>query len=192
MDVLNNPDFLTAAPHIIEAIYALDKLYISSEVQLINALERYIVHNQTDDSNIVEKVRPALGHIRFLTLFENQIARTTLLNPEDSLALIGCLPSDTEVSDIPSFLSSNRQIRGNLRNVNDFEMMWKLHPLYTDKRCTICSSSYHPPWDCTGSFYEVRTKLKDIYQKYKHVNLLDYNSDDLKVVYEIYKAMGKL
>lgn len=95
----------------IEAIYNLNVLNISSEAELIDALEIYVNHHKTNDSNIAEKVRPAVSHIRFLTLDALRIAQTTLLNDSDIVSVIRCLASGEEVSKMPPFLSSNKQIR---------------------------------------------------------------------------------
>lgn len=119
--ILHSPAFLKADPKTIEVIYNLNDLSIRSEAVLINALERYIGHNQQNDSDIAEKVRPAVNHIRFLTLDALRIGQTILLNAEDAVSVIRCFTSDS-ATKMPIFLSSYREKRDNPsdREVREF------------------------------------------------------------------------
>lgn len=187
MDVINSPKFLTTNPKTLEAIFKLDALNITSEMQLINALERYIKHNQEDDDDIGEKVRPALSHIRFLTLSPTLVSQTTLLDPEDVLKVIGCLPPDGEASKMPTFLSLNNKKRG--FSSLDMEMVRQLSEVYSSRLCFHCGTYAHKIWTCTAAMDPARrTALKNIYEKYNHVWLLEYDRDDLKAIYEMYKT----
>lgn len=187
-DVINSQTFLRAEPKIVEAIYKLNALSITSELQLINALERYIDHNQALIRDIVEQVRPALGHIRFLTIAAPLVAQTTLLKSNDVVAVVGCLSSDAELCKMPTFLSSNNKKRAFPDSA--MKMVRKLNSWYFEKYCPACRSAY-AYWTCPShSTTESAMKLKNIYQKYKHVWLLDYSLDDLKAVYEVFKSLN--
>lgn len=193
MEILNSPNFFTAHPKTIKALYNLDTLKITSEALLVIALERYIDHNQAQDPDIAEKVRPALSHIRFLTLSAPQIAETTLLNAEDALQVVGCLPSSASLSKMPNFVSLNNQKRTLLRTEDELAMIRKLSSVYSDKFCNYCVNfnriSNHACWKCPNiTPSENGTKIFNIYQKYKHVWLLDYDLDDVKDVYEVYRS----
>lgn len=193
MDVIKSQSFLKADPKIIETIFKLNKLNIDSEAQLIKALECYIEHNKADNSDIAEKVRPVLSHIRFLTLTAPQITETTLLNAADALAVTECLSSEAAVSKMPTFLSLNNQKRA--FTISVMRKIRTLSKVYVEGYCYNCTggrnSANHAYWNCSICS-ENSIKLKTIYQKYKHVWLLDYNLEDLKAVYEVYKNLGRI
>lgn len=192
-DVINSESFLTADPTTIEAIFKLNVLNITSEVQLIQALERYVSHNQQADRDIAKKVRPALSHIRFLTLSAALISQTTLLDPADALAVIGCLSSNCKM---PTFLSTNDQNRSAVKVVTSIklEMMRRLNEVYSSKYCPCCNAST-PVWECKSFFghlgFTNHTTLKNIYEKYGHTWLYDYDAKDLATVYDIYNHLYK-
>lgn len=178
---------MSAEPKTLEIIFKLKALNIDSEVQLMVALERYIKHNQKEDREIVEKVRPALNRIRFLTLSPKLVSQTSLLDPEDVLTVIGCLPPDGDVSKMPSSLSIN--IKQRQLPVSDMQMVRNLSEVYSSKLCFLCGTNAHTIWDCSRALDQPRrTILKNIFDKYKHVWLMEYNQDDLKTVYDIYKG----
>lgn len=101
---------MSTTPKTIETIFKANYLDIESETTLIYALERYIKHNEEDDLDVKEKVRPALNHIRFLTLTPKEISRTSLLTADEIKLVIETL-TDDELSKMPSYLSVNKMIR---------------------------------------------------------------------------------
>ncbi|XP_063708482.1 BTB/POZ domain-containing protein 2-like [Culicoides brevitarsis] len=191
VDVLNSPKFLDADPKTIEAIFKLDALKITSEKQLVDALERYIKHNVEDDPEIAQKVRPALCQIRFLTLTPVVVAETTLLDSDDALMVIGCLTPEGDVSKMPTWLSMNAKKR--TKEAQDMDKIRKLSNVYFAKYCVYCGTS-HASWNCSSGYLDStrRSTLKEIYEKYKHVFLIDYEKEDVESVFEIFKAWGRV
>lgn len=154
-------------------------------MELVYALERYIKHNEPMDKKIAIKVRPALNHIRLLTLSPKLVSQITLLNPEDILTVIGCLPPEGDTSKMPPVLSSictARAMNGEFKH-----MVRKLSEVNSTKLC-FCGGR-HGIWNCSSYFDQARrTTLKGIYEKYNHVWLMDYDKTDLKTIYDMYKA----
>lgn len=104
--------FLTANPETVEAIFKLDKPAVHSELDFVRALESFIKKRKENDSNIAKKVRSSLNCIRFLTLTPMEIAKTTLLTPEEIKAVIICLSSEEDFVKMPDGFSLNKKGRG--------------------------------------------------------------------------------
>lgn len=191
VDVISSPKFLNAEPKTLETIFKLDALNIDSEMQLIVALERCIKHNEKGASDIEEKVRPALNCIRFLTLSPTLLSKTSLLDPENVLTVIGCLPPDGDASKMPTTLSISTKQRGKVGL--DADKIRALSDLYSAKLChkcyTVGNSSFHAIWNCSSVDATLRTTLKNIYEKYKSTFLMNYDPDDLISVYDFYKTL---
>uniref|UniRef100_A0A336L1T4 CSON002000 protein n=1 Tax=Culicoides sonorensis TaxID=179676 RepID=A0A336L1T4_CULSO len=135
-EVLISPEFLAADPLTIEVIFKLENPSINTELDFVYAIERYIEHNKDNaDKNVAEKVRPALIHIRFLTLNASDIAKTSLLTPQEIKRVISCLSSERDLSKMPPYLSVNTKRRSsNLKN----EKVRLLFEVYNSKTCYRC------------------------------------------------------
>lgn len=178
-------------PKTIETIFALDSLTIDSELELIYALERYIKHNENDDPDIAQKIRPALNYIRFLTLSPKEIARTTLLTFEEIKQVIESFQPDGQLSKMPPFLSVDTNDRA--FSVSYKTMIRDLHDVFTDKLCNLCLSNgktaNHAIWGCDSLNEVGRETLKGIYDEYEHTFLYDYKREHLKNLYDIYQIL---
>lgn len=196
-EVLQSSEFVTAKPETVEFIFQLANPAVTSELDLVWALERYINFNKTNDSEIAMKVRPASNSIRFLTLSATDIATTSLLTLEEKLSVIECLPPKKDLTKMPTSLSSSCIKRNKGKFVSQClkKMIDALNGVYKENPCRACeqngfSTKGHSLWECTKSqscTIIQKTDLKRIYDKYKHIQLISYDEDDLKTVYEIYK-----
>lgn len=165
----------------------MEALSVASELDLVWALERYIKHNEDEDEEIEQKVRPALNYIRFLTLAPQDIARTTLLSPDEIKNVIESLPPNGELSKMPQSLSVVSTKRA--ASVSDVDMMKALHEVYSVKFCIRCSNAgTHAVWNCPNLDANRRLALKNVYDEYQSTFLMEYERDDLKAVYDWYKS----
>lgn len=191
-EVINGQQFLEAQPETLKVIYELDTLEIESEVDLIKALERYIEHNQKNDSEIVGKVRPALNNIRFLTMKAKEVVRTSLLTPEEKVDVIHGLEPDVDLSKMPKDFSLNTNNRSYL--VPRTKMIRSLSDVYSFTICNFCRRC-HALWNCNFFFVvqsrvQSRKTVSTIFNKYEHVSLKEYECADLETIYGIYKQWG--
>lgn len=188
-EVLRSSEFLSAAPEIVNFIFGLSKCAISAELEFLWALERYVNFNSDTDPDIDEKVRPALQSIRFLTLSAVDISRTFLLTQTEKNAIIDSLPPKGIAAKMPAPFCKKYKERSLMKKI---DMILALKDLYVLGKCCACAKvrnkkHNHAFWSCP---FTKNQKLVEIFVKYQHTNLIDYDLDDLENVYMIYRKNG--
>ncbi|XP_063710051.1 uncharacterized protein LOC134838450 isoform X2 [Culicoides brevitarsis] len=191
--VIISTEFLTANPESVNLIFQSEHLSINSEMELVWALQRYIDHNQERDPKIALKVRPALQIIRFLTLRENDIRQTSLLSDDEKKAIIECLKdssldSDSNLAGMPDGFSISRSKR--ISKIHILSKIFKGYSFRCINPCHYTSYSNHSSWNCCNLSVSVRNKIKEIFEKYEHTNIVLYSNDDLISLYEAYTEGG--
>lgn len=182
-------------PETVEFIFQLNNAVVSSELDFVWALERYISFNKEKDPDIVMKVRSALNSIRFLTLRPTDILRTSLLTAEEKDSVIESLPPNEDFSKMPANLSLNVNKRkfGRVLPYATKKKIISLAGLYTAEVCGFCvgrsNDSNHALWYCPIFNFSRKADVRQIYEKNTHVQLISYSAADLKTIYEIYKSI---
>lgn len=170
-------------------------------MDLIKALQNFVKHNTNTYPDIMTLVRPAINQIRFLTLTPKQITQTSLLSPDEALQVIASLPPQKNLSKMPAGLSHSKVKRLGKTNL---QMVHVLSEVYTSKMCIRCIrnnamiTNQQPPvlvehaiWNCIlFNMHTSKSLIGNIFKKYNHVCLMEYDSADLKAVYDIYKKWG--
>ncbi|XP_063710053.1 BTB/POZ domain-containing protein 1-like [Culicoides brevitarsis] len=196
LEILADESFLNAEISTVETLFKQDSLQIESEMDLVKALERYIEHTE-DRTGIIEKLRPAVNSIRFLTLSFEQLAevvsRYPILSSDEVLNVMSCLLPDKNCSKMPKGLSVSRQIRHN--SVDCCQMARLLSNVYSSKFCPHClpieRPANHPIWLCPRfSNFSKKIFVKNTYLKYGHAALMEYSYNDLKKIYQLYVDCG--
>lgn len=139
----------------------------------------------------MEKVRPAVNCIRFLTLSVTDIVRTSLLTQEEKMSIVETVSSHDDLSKMPTDLSVLREKRETKVFVKESvkNMICCLNDIYTTKYCCYCKLKNwnydHAIWYCR---YAETEELENIYTKYNHNFLFEYEPADVKKIFEIFKA----
>lgn len=179
--------FLSSGIMTIKQIFSLQVLKLKSEMDLVKALERYILANQEKCPEVAKSVRPAINLIRFLTLKTSEIVQTSLLTAEEIINVIACLPPQQDLSKMPQGLSVSKRKR---HFINQLSMVMELNDIYSAKICPYSCTYQHALWDCPKiavKNYNNKALLAEIFKKYNHTLLMEYNLQDLQTVYDIYK-----
>ncbi|XP_063698615.1 BTB/POZ domain-containing protein 6-B-like [Culicoides brevitarsis] len=172
-NILKSSEFLFVSPDIVNFIFKLKNKILDSELDLVYALERYIHVNMKFDTQIEEKVQPAINSIDFSALPTDEIVRTSLLTTEAKKDLI-----DGNINNDLSKVVPSISIR---------KMARKVHAVYSENYCALCPiQRNHSPWDCYHNS-EWAEKILEIYEKYNHTFVMDYKFNDLKGIYELYR-----
>lgn len=124
--------FLRVHPRVLNWIYALNDLNIN-EIDLIRIAEKYkAFHQEAGRHAISAQIQPAINHIRFLSMTEDQINSTSFLSADEKKCLIMADKS------VPMYLSRRRFGRcNNLINIICDDEHWK--KLYDENKIKLGS-----------------------------------------------------
>ncbi|KAL0849829.1 hypothetical protein ABMA28_011768 [Loxostege sticticalis] len=118
-EVIADSSFLEACLDVIEAAFSLDTLDIDSELDLLYAVDRYVVHESRCDRVDNTSVRNVLSKIRFLSLTSEEFAKalttTTVMSTNDAFAILAHIAYDNSGVPMPSGFSLRRDGRKNVR-----------------------------------------------------------------------------
>lgn len=117
--------------------------------------------------------------------------QTTLLTTVEIDNVLECLPPKTDISKLPPGFSFEHNKRG--LSPSSMDIVRVLTDHFSSKSCIHCVNygevSNHPIWTCPSVSLRKsqRAALKEIYKKYHHVPLTEYDLSDLKIIYDLFK-----
>lgn len=138
--VLDSPGFLKVSAFTVNTIFTSGCLDITSELELCQALERWLAERKAEDGqDYTLKLKEAIGAIRFLKMDIQDICKVKLLSSETRLAVIfNKLSPDSEDLPYPPELSKNTEGRNILKYEKAIETNFsfqfgspRLHPVST-------------------------------------------------------------
>lgn len=194
-DVLESPELVAASPATVEAIFKQNDVDVKSEMDFVQALERYIEHQKESDPDIMKKIRPALNCIRFLALTPIEVATTTLLMPIEIRDVIVSQSPKDDFSKMPVGFSLKKNDRGDLVKIK-LKLAKRLSSVHFENPCIFCMTHnrvYKTNYSFTTHSFISCTNMipcpyvncfKIVYQKYNHCNFLEYSYEDLQKAYD--------
>ena len=184
--------FLRASLNTIECILHLNEISCTSEVTMLQALQRYMKINKFTLKSLDNELHLALKGIRFLNLTADEIAHSTLLTGDEARLLISCLSKYSDASKIPTKFSISRENRAK-QQVPEFRR--ELNALYMDNFCYYCIKNKNATFDhsivhCPSWANPMKSKLIKVYNKYRHCELHEYETDDIHVIFGVFNVFG--
>lgn len=184
----------------LEVIFGIDEPNVDSEMDFVEALERYINYHK-DDQLMHQKIRPTLNCIRFLTLTLEEVEKATFLTKEVMRVVIQCLSTGEDLSRMPVGFSLNKnkrvdfktrmsEIRKKLKATNicgdclERPLCWHLFKIKDDEN----GKDDHGQRN-SQMIKESGEELLYIYQKvdWQH---LPYTDEDCQKIFKIFKFFG--
>ncbi|XP_063828418.1 BTB/POZ domain-containing protein 2-like [Ostrinia nubilalis] len=126
-DVLADSTFEETCLDVVVAVFSLESLDIESELDLLNAADRYAKHitkcNNVDSETL--DIRKVLQKIRFLSLTPTEFAKgraaTTVLSDSDACAILANIAYDKSSTKMPAGFSLRKDPRKTKMNINIYE-----------------------------------------------------------------------
>lgn len=189
-EILKAEAFIQASEESVNLIFSLDPLNITSDEELVKAMNRYLENFPENRENVSD----AIHSIRFLTLTDHQIMECSFLDDEtkDRLIILKNNP-DLPINVLPKF-SKNRFHRSDHKILTTLpsNVVIKLYELFNDRYCFICKQ-LHSSLSCSiiWTIFPPFTYLNRIYSNnYSHTCLERYTNEHIISILQSFKKLA--
>lgn len=178
--IIESDTFLHANPKTIEIIYKQDIMNIENELNLLKAMEKYVMtHENAGRSDILSELKHAIGSIRFQILEEQQILDTFLLSDVEKQIFIGILKEETTTNALPLHFTQKIHTRYDAQfvkysSLDIFKLMTNFYRCGSDA-CSkeICPSFFADDSDLPDlkpehmlEYHDTMQTLENLHQQY--------------------------